>query len=571
MELKTIDLEHLKVSPLNVRKHGTKNGDDLIPSIEAIGLLQPLLVRKNCTGYDVIAGQRRLAALTKIAAQQSVEPIPCVVMNESDDAAAIEASLMENISRLPMDEMDQYKAFVALQKQGKSVEDIALEFGVTEQKVNRCLALGNLIDPIQNAFRKDKINLATIRALTLASKKQQKEWYALFKSDEYAPQGSALKEWLFGGNDIKTDVALFDLKAYEGSIISDLFGEDRYFDDASAFWELQNQAIAERNEQYLADGWDEVRILDVGDWFHQWDHVKTPKSKGGRIYVQIRRNGEVEFFEGYITQKEAKRAEKAKSGEITQEKPARPELTKPMQEYLDLNRHTAVRCELLKHQGTALRLCVAQMIASSTNMRAVADSQYTRNEAISESVLANKGSDIFDFERCEIRKLLNCEDDANETIVPRKGDWEYNPSLHEVFSKLLNLDDEQVMRILTFVIAETLTSNSSMVEVLGEMLCVDMLDYWKPDETFFNLLKDKEAINGMLKHVGGKKVADGNIASTAKLQKGIIQDFLNGENGRKAKEKFEPRYMRFPMVTYTQRGGINAIDQYEHAKKHYVS
>ena len=207
MELKTIELENLKTSPLNVRKTGTKNGDDLIPSIQAIGLLQPLLVRKTrgaegecptgkqiCTGYDVIAGQRRLAALNKIAAQQSVDPVACVVMDEGDDAAAIEASLMENISRLPMDEMDQYKAFVALQKQGKTVEDIALKFGVTETKVTRCLALGNLIAPIQNAYRKEQINVATIRALTLASKAQQKDWWTLFKSDEYAPQGSALKE-----------------------------------------------------------------------------------------------------------------------------------------------------------------------------------------------------------------------------------------------------------------------------------------------------------------------------------------------------------------------------------------
>lgn len=316
MELKTIKIENLKVSPLNVRKHGTKNGDDLIPSIESLGLLQPLLVRKNCNGFDVIAGQRRLAALNKIAAQQSIDPVPCVVMSEGDDEAAIEASLMENVARLPMDEMDQYKAFVSLHKQGKSVEDIALDFGVTEQKVTRCLALGNLIAPIQNAYRKQDINVATIRALTLASKTQQKEWWALFKSDEYAPQGGALKEWLFGGNTIKTDVALFDLEGYSGSIVSDLFGEDRYFDDASKFWELQNKAIAERKENYLENGWDEVRTLDVGDWFHKWDHVKRAKSKGGRVYIQIRHCGEAEFFEGYITQKEAKRLEKADKGEM---------------------------------------------------------------------------------------------------------------------------------------------------------------------------------------------------------------------------------------------------------------
>lgn len=571
MELQHIELENLKVSPLNVRKHGTKNGDDLIPSIDALGIIQPLLVRKNCKGYDVIAGQRRLAALNKIAAQQSVDPVPCIIMDEGDDAAAIEASLMENIARLPMDEIDQYKAFVLLQKQGKGIADIANEFGITERMVNQRLALGNLIAPIQNAYRKRKIGVESIRALTLASKAQQKEWLALFKSDDYTPQGHRLKQWLFGGDNIKVEMALFELEQYAGSIISDLFGEDRYFDDVNLFWEFQNQAIAAQKEQYLSNGWSDVKVLNIGDWFHEWEHTKTSKTKGGRVYVQIRSNGEVEFFEGYLSEKEAKHQQKTGTGETEQVKPAKPELTKPMQEYLDLHRHAAVRSELLNHQGVALRLCVAQLIASSPNMRAVADSQYSRNEATTNSLLANKASDILDLERFKIRKLLSCEEDGNETFVPRKDDWEYRPCFDEMFSKLLKLDDETVMRILTFVAAETMTCGGSTVEVLGDMLCVDMMQFWKSDKTFFNLLRDKEAINAMLKHIGGKTIADGNISSTAKVQKGIIQDFINGENGRKAKEDFEPPYMRFPMNAYTERSGLNAIERYEAVKKHYFA
>lgn len=570
MKLQTIELEDLKTSPLNVRKHGTKNGDDLIASIQEIGLIQPLLVRKNCTGYDVVAGQRRLSALNKIAAKQPLEPVPCVVMDEGDDAKAIEASLMENIARLPMDEMDQHKAFAALHKQGKSVEDIALSFGVTETKVKQCLALGNLIAPIQNAYRKDAISAGTVRALTLATKAQQKAWWALFKKDGYAPQGSALKDWLFGGQDIEAEVALFDLKEYKGSIVTDLFGDHHYFDDASAFWELQNQAIAERKEAYLSDGWDEVRILDVGEFFHTWEHAQKPKTKEGRVYVEIRRSGEVSFFEGYITQKEAKRLENTSEGAPAKAKSSKPELTNAMQDYLALHRHTAVRAALLNHQDCALRLCVAQIIAGSPNFRAVADSQRTGNEAIKDSLEANKASDIFDFERCEIRKLLELDEDANDTLVPRKDDWDYRPSLHEIFSKLTKLDDQTVMRILTFVVAESLVSSSSMVEVLGGTLSVDMMEVWTPDDAFFALLRDKEAINEMLKHIGGKAVADGNIASTAKVQKTIIQDFINGENGRKAKADFEPRYMRFPMAAYTKRGGIAAIDDYKTVKTHYA-
>lgn len=242
-----------------------------------------------------------------------------------------------------------------------------------------------------------------------------------------------------------------------------------------------------------------------------------------------------------------------------------------MQEYLDLHRHAAVRCELLNHQGIALRLCVAQIIASSYNFGVFAESQHTKNKAVKDSLAVNKASDIFDLERCEIRKLLSCEEDTKETIVARREDYGNLPFLYEVFAKLLELDDEAVMRILIFLIAETLSNSSAMVELLGDMLNVDMMEVWKPDQIFFDLLRDKAAINGMLKHIGSKSVADSNLTSTTKVQKGIIQDFINGDNGRKAKENFEPRYMRFPMAAYTNKGGINAIDQYKAIKKHYVS
>ena len=94
-------------------------------------------------------------------------------------------------------------------------------------------------------------------------------------------------------------------------------------------------------------------FLPQGTFWSSWDYCKTPKTKGGRIYVQIARDGEVTFHEGYLTEKEAKRLEKASNG-AEPEKPAeRCELTKAMQNYLDLHRHSAVRTELLAHATLA--------------------------------------------------------------------------------------------------------------------------------------------------------------------------------------------------------------------------
>ena len=105
-----------------------------------------------------------------------------------------------------------------------------------------------------------------------------------------------------------------------------------------------------------------------------------------------------------------------------------------------------------------------------------------------------------------------------------------------------------------------------MVEGLGCLLNVDMADHWTADDTFFDLLRDKEAINAMLAEIGGGDVAEGNLTSTAKVQKQIIRDFMTGE-GREHKADWQPRYMNFPMQGYTGRGGIEAIDQYQEVKE----
>jgi len=574
MELQYIKIENLKTTNINVRKVGGKDIADLLPSIRSLGLLQPLLVRKNCEGYEIVAGQRRYNALIKLAEESEIEAVPCIVMKAGDDAKAIEASLAENVARLPMDEIDQYKAFAALIKQDKSASDIAAQFGITERLVKQRLAIANLISPILTLYRKSDIHGETLRILTLASKRQQKAWLELFKSeDEYAPQGNALKSWLFGGANIPVANALFDVADYKGAIVSDLFGDKSYFADSQKFWPLQNVAIAETKERYLADGWCEVAVLAQGTFWSSWDFKETSKKDGGRVYVQIANDGEVTFHEGYLTSKEAKRLENVSNG-IDAEKPTeRPELTKAMQNYLDLHRHSAVRLELLNHGDIALRLAVAQMIAGSDLWTIRADAQKANTDVIATSLATNKAEGKFGDERQIIRDLLGWSIDTSNTIAPTKNDWQRRDDVHETFAKLIELDDGNVTRILTFIVAETLANGSAMVEVLGNSLSVDMAESWQVDETFLDLARDKEAINAMLKHVGGKRVADGNISATAKVQKKIIAGYLDGTRQPQKKannKKWQPRYMDFPMRSYTKRGGIEAIENWKAVKKHYA-
>lgn len=568
MKLQHIELSKLKLSPLNVRKHGAAvELDELAASIRSLGLIQPLLVRPNCDGFEIVAGQRRWLACQQIKAQDGkLEPLPCIVLDNTDDAAAIEASLAENVARLPMDEIDQHEAFAALKKEGRTTADIAAQFGVTELLVRRRLAIADLIPAVLSAYRKGDIEPATIRQLTMASKAQQKAWMKLFRDpDQYAPTGHRLKAWLFGGAEIPVASALFPVERYDGNIVADLFGDTAYFDDAEKFWKLQMQAVIEKQAAYLEAGWSDVIIMPVGHHWSQYDKVKRGRKQGGKVYIACAGNGEIGFHEGWLDEKEAARLDKAKAeaqaqGDGKAEPSARPELTKAAMRYLDLHRHAAVRMELLKAPKVALRLIAASAIAGAGLWDVDPENQSANgNKAIAASLDAVRAQQEFAQERQEVRALLGLAHTDGYLMRPH---WD-SPDVCTLFARLLELSDDDVLRALAFVMAESLQAGSAQVEALGHILKVDTGKWWTPDDTFFDLLRDKPAINAMLAEVAGKRRAAQHVAATAKAQKDVIRACLAGTGGYAKVEGWKPGYMRFPMQPYTKRKGLPAIEQWQ--------
>ena len=313
MSLIFITPDKLCVSKTNMR-YGRKAPDvsDILPTVRKRGVIQTLLVRANGEEghFEIVAGARRYHAALIVASETGeAEPLPCRVLAETDDAAAIEASMIENLARLDADEVTQWETYTRLVKEGRELDDIAATFGLPNLTIRRILALGNLLPRIRSLYAADKIDRVTVRHLTLASKSQQRSWLALFDDpDSYVPTGHQLKAWLFGGQSIPSRFALFDVDGYKGATIADLFGDDRYFADADAFWIAQNAVIEERREAYLGEGWSDVVIMPPSDHFHSWEYEKAPKRKGGRVYIDVRGTGEVSFHEGYLTRKEAQRA-----------------------------------------------------------------------------------------------------------------------------------------------------------------------------------------------------------------------------------------------------------------------
>jgi ParB family chromosome partitioning protein len=192
MKLDFLPLTALQPSRANMRG-GRRAPDvaDIMPSIRARGILVPLLVRPVAggagegTAFEIVVGRRRYEA-ARIVADEAGEgaSLPCAILTEGDDADAVEASIIENVARLDPDEVTRWEAFVHLVREERTADQIAATFGLPELAVRRPLALGNPLPRIRDLYRREAIDAATIRHLTLAGKGRQREWLALHADPE---------------------------------------------------------------------------------------------------------------------------------------------------------------------------------------------------------------------------------------------------------------------------------------------------------------------------------------------------------------------------------------------------
>ncbi|MBI1252982.1 MAG: partitioning protein [Hyphomonas sp.] len=538
-----IELSKLSISKLNMR-HGRKAPDisDILPSIREKGIRQTLLVRREAGGYGVVAGRRRFFALQQIAKETGSDPlVPCAVMAEGDAASAIEASIIENVARLPATEMEQYTAFRKLHDEGRTVEEIAGFFGVTELNVRRVLALASLSVPIRKLYADEEIDRETVRALTLATPAQQVDWLNLWNSEtERAPMGRACRAWITGGSAITTDKALFDLAGYTGAVTADLFGEAAVFADAAAFWEAQRAVIAERVEGYRQRGWADVILMEPGAYFQRWDYVQTTKKQGGKVIVEQRHEGTVTFHEGWLKAAEARKSRTATaSGEAEPEAETRPEMTGPMADYVGLHRHAIAKASLTRSPAIALRLMAAHSLCGSAFWNVRPHSPGAVKEATLSSVEGGSAAAELVTAREGVETLF----EALGAPVPRRSGDAYH--LCEMFAALLAMSDAEVMQVMAFAMAETLESGGPAVEAVLHACSADPSEFWKPDEAFFDLLRDKRVMTAFIADAVSPEAARDAEGETTKVQKALLAEALAARETSHA-AAWTPGWMQVP-------------------------
>jgi ParB family chromosome partitioning protein len=546
MRLQHIPLADLKVSALNMRQ-GRKKPDltDLLPSVRARGVLVPLIVRPNgsATTFEIVGGRRRYFAAKQVAKEAEADevqtPLPCHVLDDGDDAGAVEASLLENTARLDPDPMQQFEAFKRLSDEGRSVPDIAERFGVSELVVNRRLALARLIAPIRAENAAGKLDLASAQTLTLATEERQRDWFELYACDERdAPFHRELRAYVLGGGEIETSAALFDLAGYESEVVTDLFGEKSVFGSADDFWQAQDAAIDAMVCGYEERGWTKVTVLR-DRWFDSWRHDKAKKADGGGVFVEVRRTGEVVCHEGFVAKKDERAGADAK---------AKREMSGPLEDYVALHRHAIVRAGVCSRPEDALRLVIAHAVAGSQLWSVHSEPQETKKADTADSVKHSPSQQAFEAAWAEVAPLLG-RADPHQPLVRGYGD---DYAVCEAFEALRGADLPSLLQLLAVVMAESLQARSCAVEHLASAWDLDFEATWQPDDAFFSLVRDRPTLAAMLAECATPAVAKANAAGTAKQLRTVLRDTINGANGRKANPDWRPRWMRRAFERYDE-------------------
>ncbi len=134
---------------------------ELSHSIKMQGIIQPLLVRKDTSGYELVTGERRLRA-AKLAGLKQVP----VVLREVTDSKLLEISIIENVQREDLNPIEESEAYSRLMTEfNLKQNEVAKRVGKSRSAVANCLRLRQLPDAIKTQILDGTLSMGHARAL----------------------------------------------------------------------------------------------------------------------------------------------------------------------------------------------------------------------------------------------------------------------------------------------------------------------------------------------------------------------------------------------------------------------
>jgi len=179
--IQDVDVRRIRANPFQPRQKFNEAAlESLQNSIAEKGIIQPVTVRKVDDGYELIAGERRLRAVTSL----DIERIPAYVLDVESDEEMLELSLIENIQREDLNPIDIAKAYNKLLVDCKlTQEQVSKRVGKERSTVANFLRLLKLPAKIQDSLMLGEINMGHGRALVAIEDKnyQIEVWDAAVK------------------------------------------------------------------------------------------------------------------------------------------------------------------------------------------------------------------------------------------------------------------------------------------------------------------------------------------------------------------------------------------------------
>ena len=166
-----IAVSDIRPNPYQPRKEFEKKAlEELAESIRTHGIFTPLLVRKgSVSGYDLIAGERRLRA-AKLA---GLKKVPAISVEFSDEQM-MEISILENVQRENLNPIEEAAAYSSLiDKLGYTQEKLAERVGKSREYCANILRLLKLPSEVQTLVVEKKLTMSHVRPLLALKSEDQ--------------------------------------------------------------------------------------------------------------------------------------------------------------------------------------------------------------------------------------------------------------------------------------------------------------------------------------------------------------------------------------------------------------
>lgn len=162
-KIQEIELAKISANPFQPRKVFEAEAlKELAASIKEHGVIQPLVVTKTPTGYELVVGERRFRA-SQLA---GLERVPAIIKESMVDQTKLEVALIENIQRQELNPIEEAQAYERLMKTfNLTQEQVAKKVGKSRPAVANTVRLLNLPAEVQRGVIEGKIMEGHARAL----------------------------------------------------------------------------------------------------------------------------------------------------------------------------------------------------------------------------------------------------------------------------------------------------------------------------------------------------------------------------------------------------------------------